>query len=360
MTESDQVPNGNHSETDSPEAPSRVNSDQMNPETLIGSTNKDSDWELKPDEHAHSLKPQAASLKRVLEHSLIEAIVRRYDRNDADAMQFQKSYKQLGAWEIYLGALAAMLGGAVLLMNEEIQIEWLPENLRTGLLFVQVLCVAGVAMLKYLLQSKKPFEHWQNRRSLAETARVELFETVCGLTERDWMEEVRDGDYPLLPLQLEYFLRYQLGVQLKYYQGRGKEHLAAANRFISFGAVITFVSAFAAGLGGLALDWLDTVSFAAIIAMLAPILIGAQSSLSRLNQDERNAARYAITHAHLDRLAGQITDIRKSARAGESEQVHNFIREVNKIISVEHSQWIIQLSETETPGETQKSQTGRN
>ena len=90
---------------------------------------------------------------------------------------------------------------------------------------------------------------------------------------------------------------------------------------------------------------IDTVSFAAMVAMVAPILLAAQTSLSRLEQDERNAARYDITHAHLERLRGRISDVRKAAADGDTATVHAFIRDVDQVISVEHSQWISQLAE---------------
>lgn len=326
---------------------------EKTPANLLGPESPDRDWKLEPTMHAQALEPEAAALKRVLEHSAIKEIMRRYSRHDEKAAVQQSSYKNTGKWEIYLSTVAAILGGAVLLMNEAQAVSPVYEYIRIGLLVVQITCAAGVVALKYLLKSRKPFEEWQKARTEAETARIELFETVCGLTDRDWHEEVEEGDYPLLPLQLEYFIRYQLQVQLIYYDERGKQHLAAANRYVSFGAVVTFVAALAAGLGGLALELVDTVSFASMAAMVAPILLSAQTSLSRLNQDERNAARYAITHAHLDKLSGRLTDVRNDAAAGNAARVHSFIHGVNEVISVEHSEWKSQLKESASSEEDQ-------
>ena len=279
------------------------------------------------------------------------AIDRRYDRYDEDAGVQQATYKKYGSWEIYLAAAAAILGGVILVMNDAQGASSAYQNIRTGLLLVQLVCAAGVVGMKYLLQAGKPFQAWQTSRSQAETARIELFETACGL-ERDWQDEQQSGDYPLLPLQLEYFIRYQLMVQLVYYDKRGKQHLAASKRYTSIGAVVTFIAAIAAGLGGFALELIDTVSVASIAAMVAPVLLGAQTSLSRLNQDERNAARYEITHAHLEKLRGKTSDMRKAAASGDTAAVHAFIRDVDQVISVEHSQWIDQQASkgtTEAP-----------
>lgn len=319
------------------------NGEPADPEKLLGAPTPD-DWKLEPEQHAARLDPKAAALKRVLEHSLIQAIMRRYDRYDEQAGVQQAVYKKNGSREIYLAAAAAILGGVVLVMNDARNVSPAYDYLRTGLLLLQLVCAAGVVGMKYLLQAGKSFQAWQKSRSQAETARIELFETACGLA-RDWQDEQQAGDYPLLPLQLEYFIRYQLMVQVVYYDKRGKQHQAASKRYVGFGAIVTFIAAIAAGLGGLALEFIDTVSVASIAAMAAPVLLGMQTSLSRLNQDERNAARYEITHAHLEKLRGKSSDIRKAAADGDAATVHAFIRDVDQIISVEHSQWISQLAE---------------
>lgn len=325
--------------TDAPAA----NAESADAEGLLGAPTPD-DWKLEPEQHATRLDPKAAALKRVLEHSLIQAIMRRYDRYDEDAGIQQTVYKKYGGLEIYLAAAAAILGGVVLVMNDTQNAPPVYDHIRTGLLLVQLVCAAGVVGMKYLLQAGKPFQAWQKSRSKAETARIELFETACGL-ERDWQDEQQAGDYPLLPLQFEYFIRYQLMVQIVYYDKRGKQHQAASKRYAGIGAIVTFIAAIAAGLGGLALEYIDTVSVASIAAMAAPVLLGMQTSLSRLDQDERNAARYDITHAHLERLRGRISDVRKAAADGDTATVHAFIRDVDQVISVEHSQWISQLAE---------------
>ncbi|MCP4982952.1 MAG: SLATT domain-containing protein [Gammaproteobacteria bacterium] len=313
---------------------------------LLGAPTPDDDWRLEPSQHAARLDPKAVALKQVLEHSTVQSIMRRYDRYDHDADVQQASYKKYGIWEIYLTAIAAILGGIILVMNDAQNVSPAYENLRIALLVVQLVCAAGVVGMKYLLQAGKPFQAWQKSRSLAETARIELFETVCGLG-RDWEGDHQDSDYPLLPLQLEYFIRYQLMVQVVYYDKRGRQHQKAAKRYTSFGAIITFIVTLAAGLGGFALELIDTVSVASIAAMVAPVLLGMQTSLSRLNQDERNAARYEITHAHLEKLRGKTSDIRLAAGNGDAATVHAFIRDVDLVISVEHSQWINQLAEKE-------------
>ncbi len=224
------------------------------------------------------------------------------------------------------------------------------NSLRIALLIIQIVCTAGLVGMKYFLQHRKLFGKWQKERSEAETARIELFETACGLSDHNWNDAEKDDDFPLLPLQLEYFVRYQIMVQIAYYSKRVAEHEAAAYRYICFGAIVTFIAALAAAIIGFTQELGDAVSIASMAALVAPILLTAQTNLSRLNQDERNAARYAITHDHLDRLRGKLSDARKSAASRLVEPVHAFIRSANEVISVEHSQWLVQQSETAAVG----------
>jgi hypothetical protein len=317
---------------------------------LLGAPSAD-DWKLDPSAHAENLTPQAAPLQRILEKELIKEIIDRYDRHNAAAAEYQNTYKTFGRAEIYLGTAAAILGAIILSMADSTDPAPLFDYFRGTLLFVQIVCASGVVGLKYLLQHRQPFAKWNETRSIAETARIELFETVCGLTERRWEKVQKDGGFPLLPLQLEYFVRYQLEVQLIYYDRRGKQHRKAASRYIGFGAAVTFFAALAAAIIGVSQNIGDGVSVVSMAALVAPILLMAQTNLSRLNQDERNGARYAITFAHLSKLRGELLDdARDAAVAGNAELVHAFIRAVDGVISVEHSEW--QAPESNTAGKS--------
>lgn len=317
----------------------------VDPGSLLGEPDESVDWVLDPSSHADRLDVRAAALSRILNDEVIKEIMRRYDRRDESAAIHQETYKRYGKLEIYLGTAAALLGAVVLSLTDPGNLTPAAGGIRTVLLTIQIACAAGVVGVKYILRNKKSFVKWQVERSAAETARIELFETVCGMTDRKWDDVENEGDYPLLPLQLEYFVRYQLMVQVVYYDKRGKQHQAAADRFISIGAVITFVAALAAGFLALTNELGDGVSIASIAALVAPVLFAGQTSLSRLNQDERNAARYGITHEHLDRLRGRLSDVRRQAAGGNADAVYDFVRSVDQIISVEHSQWTTQQSE---------------
>lgn len=308
------------------------------------------DWHLDPRSHAQRMTSEAGPLQRILQGARVQVILDQYESHDAKAGKYQSEYKRYGRWEIYLGGAAAIIGAVILYLASGDSGE--PGLSRTALLIVQGICLAGAVALKYKLGHSAIYRQWQQQRTRAETARIELFETVCGLTGHQATATAAENELPLLPLQLEYFLRYQLQVQLNFYLQRGQQHADAARRFVNIGTVITFTAAVAASLTGLGTELGDWVSSSAIVGLVAPILLTAQTSLSRLNQDERNAARYAITHDHLMNLKKKSDSVRSAAEAGNQDEVFRFIRSVNEVISVEHTEWIERRAKDDAPDAT--------
>jgi hypothetical protein len=296
------------------------------------------DWHLDPCSHAQRMAREAGPLQRILQGSRVQVILEQYEAGNAKAGEYQAGYKRYGRWEIYLGSAAAIIGAVILYLASGGDGDK-SGLLSTGLLVAQGFCLAGAIALKYKLGHSTIYRQWQQQRTRAETSRIELFETACGLAGHPVPPSVTENELALLPLQLEYFLRYQLQVQLNYYHERGRQHAKAARRFVNIGTVITFLAAVAASLAGLNTELGDWVSSSAIVGLVAPILLTAQSSLSRLNQDERNAARYAITHDHLLNLKKKSDSVRSAAEGGNQEEVFRFIRSVNEVISVEHTEW---------------------
>ncbi|KPJ90650.1 MAG: hypothetical protein AMJ53_13185 [Gammaproteobacteria bacterium SG8_11] len=311
----------------------------MDAKTAIGEYEPE-DWLLDPQQHAARMAPEAGPLQRILQGAAPKVIIEQYEKADAEAGKYQNDYKRIARLEIYLSSIAAIIGAIVLYLASEATST--SDIIRQGLLLVQVLCIAGSVAAKYQIHSNNSFINWQQSRTAAETARIELFETVCGLRKDSPKETAQGDELPLLPLQLEYFLRYQLRVQLNYYNQRGEQHKKAARQYVTIGSAITFIATVGASLGGMAADFGDWVSVAALAGLVAPVLLAAQTSLSRLNQDERNAARYAITHRHLQNYEKKADTIREFANADNVDGVHAYIRSVNELISVEHKEWMEQ------------------
>lgn len=200
------------------------------------------------------------------------------------------------------------------------------------------------------------------RRATAETTRIGLFDRVLAAKE-----DSREGELPLLPLQLEYFRRYQLDVQRAYYRERGRQHGKAARRawllrLLALGLVILALFPIVWSLQGK--DWLPS-SIAELLSelpasteaaqrlflgfgLVAAGLQGLLAALALMSLDERNAARYLATSDNLETLADKPLDEARAAaatvgadREGARATVLSFVALVQEQISVEHREWVV-------------------
>ena len=175
-------------------------------------------------------------------------------------------------------------------------------------------------------------------------------------------ETAGEGELPALPLQLEYFRRYQLDVQRRYYDGRQAQHRAAAwrsNHLLTFSAVLTGVTivigvVIALNLGQRVIDWPDWLD--QVISLVEPAklnrivlatgvvasaLYGLGVARSLMDLDERNASRYKVVAENLEFLAAKkLPAARQAAAAGDHAAVLNFVEAVQDQISSEHREWI--------------------
>jgi hypothetical protein len=180
------------------------------------------DWQLRPEIHAESLPPQAAALKRVLTGPALQGLIKTYRDCSQKAARDQKSYK----WKAKTAAIAtffAILFGCVLFVLASQPVS--PLVTRVANWFQAGLVVISF-VLSLIVAFTKPFNSWMEARGEAENARMNLFSEVLNAEEAPG--GAKEGELPLLPLQLEYVRRYLLDIERNYYWDRGNEHLAAS------------------------------------------------------------------------------------------------------------------------------------
>lgn len=309
----------------------------------IGGGSQADDWHMDPKKHAERMTDKAESLKDILENSAVQTIIQQYEEANQEAKLAQESYKKLGKREIYAAGLASIIGGVVLFLGVTEE-NW-QTVLRIGLLCIQAVLLALVVSTKYRLQQSKVYRVWQQERSKAETARIELFEHACDLNEDQQPPASNSASPSLLELQLAYFIRYQLMVQMFFYKERGKQHQSAVSVYLNKSAILTFFIALVASISSVfGADIADSIALLAFVGLIMPILLSMQTSLSMLNQDQRNAERYKLTYAQLLELCKQIDHVRTAAKQNDRPTVVRFINAVNDLISVEHKQWQYDLS----------------
>lgn len=327
----------------------------------IGEDDPGADWILRPEKHADALSPQAGALARVLRQDGIREIKARYATSDARAITAQEKYKRMSRRVIWARLLAILVGGVVVLPLAGSQLlgpETLPRILQAGTVVQYGLLALALFAAAYM-SARGFFARWMEARAEAELARLKLFDHVI-----DADEPANTGEVPLLPPALEYFRRYQLDVQRRYYKGRGMQHLKAAGEtkrrrfFLRLGAVLALAPlgmTIAASVGYLdgALNvfktpWLQALFLALGTAFSA--ILGAVAAISSMNLDERNAARYLVTCENLEDLAGEaLATARAAAAAGQRDGVRRFVDGVQRLISSEHQEWIVLKNYTGRP-----------
>lgn len=330
-------------------------------EQAVGQDDETSDWELRPERHAGGLPSVAGALRRILLRPEVGSIVSDYIKADTSAGTAQQRYKAVGRLGLYTATVASVVGAAFLL-----PIETFLAPIRPFVSAIQVsaLCVAFLA--SRLLVKSKPFDSWMQQRGVAELARAALFDTVSKAQEPSSGDEL-----PSLPLRLEYFRRYQLDVQRRYYRGRGAQHQAAVwrnNKWLSVSVLVTALAGVAGTIVALQISqpyvnlpaWLgeflslfppaELNRVILALGVVASSFYGLGTARSLMDLDERNASRFRTTSANLEYLvATGLENARSAAAAGREDDVLRFIERVQQQISSEHREWVILANMEQDP-----------
>jgi hypothetical protein len=304
---------------------------------IIG-TQADDDYILQPENHAPQLPKEAAGLARALGSEEIKAVMDKYRLADRRALRFQTTYKLLGRGAIGLQAIGTIIGALFIVIPfSDPSDPWAAGLSMTELVAILVAVAAGG-----VASASDVFRKWNEARATAEVARVEFFSRLVSSST-----EPATGELALLPLQLEYFRRYQLQIQKAYYHRRGAQHLQAHKSqrgwIIGFATLTLGLLAVSANQSfdlGLPIGFLPNER-SVFIGLVIATLAAAIGSWSLLSQNEQNAKRYAATYANLEKIeADYLESAREAAEAGNREGVLSFVDSVNDLVSLEHRQWV--------------------
>jgi hypothetical protein len=287
-----------------------------------------------PRAHADGLPHAARALAALLRSSHVIALAERYERLDAAASDAQADFhRQLRRANTMVFVTAVVSGSlmAVGLLSDLLG-SWTQSLLIAfGLFGIVAGAVAFVSL--YQLKEGALLGRWMSARARAETVRLGYFTTLVdeGLDRRDVATR---------QLVLEYFRRYQLELQVRYYGRRSEEHRIAAERGLRLGAAAAAVAsagAAAAGLlGVLATEWAALAGVA-----VAATALGAYATVREAaNQHSRNAERYARTLESLLELSERLDDVREAVAAGSRDALVEYVAAVHDQLSLEHRQWL--------------------
>ena len=197
-------------------------------ETAIGSGRFDA-FRL---DHVKSFPPQAGPLVRLLQRPELQKLVAEYEPTDAAATRAQRRMRQLERVDTWARALqaaarpiaigiglvfAASIGGLIdlgalssLTDNREVS-RWA--------FHIEFAALGLILLVQLILTQFQPYERSLRVTADAARKRDALFLTLMSLEEKS-----RPGELPLLPLQLEFFRRFYLEINLAYFATRLNQH----------------------------------------------------------------------------------------------------------------------------------------
>ena len=212
---------------------------------------EDDDWKIEPTRHADNLQKRAPQLAAILQSSEVSTEAQRYERSDTEAVAVQNQYKVLVSRANLFVFYSSVLSALVLAANG-----WLQDPNRARAVaaigVAAVVCAALARMWLTQAEGNQLFERWMENRATAETMRLEYFRLAATMTHNAG-EGSSKGEVPLELMQLEYFRRFQLDVQLAFYEGRGKQHREQSSktvRWSSYASLATMLGSGLAAAGG--------------------------------------------------------------------------------------------------------------
>jgi hypothetical protein len=298
--------------------------------------------------YADVLSPRAGALAEVLRDRKVAKAAADYRAADARADQAQTWFKRLGGAAAYCGFGAAALAGVLLYLGDGPSQEALRANLGLAqfvLLVVSLLCA-------FVLFLSKPYRTWRTQRGDAEAMRLQFFAFMMS-----GRGVPRDGEAPLLPLQLECFRRHLLDDQRGFFARRGPQQrrtvllwkvlgivslvlvLGASVpqllRLAPFGLLPEFVRFFIVQLP------FDQRGYA-LAGLFGGAIQGLVAALAAISPAQRNADRYKEMLGRLNEYAqAELDAARLAAAAGDADAVHEFVKRVSDELAAEGKEWLV-------------------
>ena len=312
---------------------------------IIGK-NEEKDYILKPKMYAELFSEQAPALSDLLKSSQLEGIAEKYSQHNGKAIAAQAKYKawmkKARLWVLLTACCsAALLAVATWLVQPD-------EADLAKMLFIVISIAAFVSSFiatTYikLVENLSLLKKWMGSRANAEMQRLSYFE---GFVKRSCPQDAGVDPIFLRLLQLEFFRRFQLDMQVSYYTRRGGKHAVAAEKSAAISTWAMGIAGLAAAIAGFLGASIDP-RWAALAAVGFVFQAHASNTLSAeaVNQDRRNEERYGRTLKNLQDLKADMDRVRQQVTDGNPEILPTYVDAVHEQLSLEHRQWI---EDTET------------
>jgi len=305
--------------------------------TVIGSRGGN-DYTLAPSEHADLYAESAPELSAILQSPAAATAAETYEQFDAKAGTRQQRFK-VAASRANALILGTAICGALVVVTGVLEKQLgapLAESLAMAFAIAALLIGAAASAYLYSAKSGGYLTKWMRSRAEAEVWRLRYFQEVTAGSDPDG----RPYSTPLLLLKLQYFVRYQLAVQVLFYNRRGADHEQSAARSLRFAAVAVALSAIVTGISGM-LATVD-MTFVALgaIGVIASALTAFASARESINQDQRNAERYERTFETLTKLKITVGAVQRAIVKLGPKPLTEFVEAVHEQLALEHREWL--------------------
>ena len=307
---------------------------------IIGAAEK-GDFQIAPTTHAAAFQSKTPELAVVLRSSRVGLAAADYEDKDREANEAQAEFKRMfdrSNLTMFLTSICIVLVLATGVLD--------PPNKRIFLVTFGLLSLFGGSIAAYYLNVLKQGNLLDNRmssRARAEAARLAYFMSIANAP----LVTNLGNDFDLI--KLEYFRRFQLDVQINYFEGAAKRNRMDARKTLKLSSIavagagsITAAAGFAGGF--------SNPKFAAI-ATLGTFFAGLSTfaaTREAVYHNQRNAERFARTREALIEINKQIDDVRAAVLIDGQKPLLDFIGAVHEQLLAEHKQWLGLGTEAET------------
>ena len=297
---------------------------------------RDDDYILAPDRQAAALADQAPALGRLLHTARIDTYTKQYERHDRAARDAQNRFKAAMTWANGAVFTTGVLGALIMVTTILGSLYW-PDLMKPSLLvlgLVALITGAAASMWLFKVREGKLLDEWMGERAHAETARLAYFATLAQL------QDSGPSELPLGLLKLEYFRRYQLDMQITYYDQRRKQHRQSADRTLAVGGFAAAIAAVASGSAGVLASSSPSWSALAALGVVGTALAAYAATREAVNGDHRNAERYGRTLSSLEILRAKLDEVRAGVLKGSQAVLDDYVAAVHEQLSLEHREWL--------------------
>lgn len=302
----------------------------------IGENAKD-DYLLLPEKHIERYEGQLPDLAALLKLPTVRHFAEEYQKYDQEARKVQSKFKNYSKWARLFTFLAAAFSATLVMSGTltgssfiQSQFGWLPETLLMVSTVLAIIFSGASSAVIMIIKNQKLLEKWMSRRAAAEEYRIQYFEELG--------QQLKEGAGPATGMAiLEYFRRYQLDIQIAYYEVRAAEMEEKSNKATAAIAILAGLVIIINGItGSLGLDW----AFLAALAIIAQAFSAMISNRELNDQNERNAERYAKLRKELSLLRARIGEVRKGIAEGNTTVLKTYMKAIHDSMATEHRQWL--------------------